>query len=236
MAIKYNGTDITDVKFNGTDVTEVIYNGTKVFKKSTGVTLEAGTYKWKDTLAAPTSNLGTINMQFVDSASNNYIGIIVSTSTMQYSISDVTNEKAYSISADNWFSDDFKTITTSTDQTVSQEFYDWAITGGNLVKQAEGETWVLNEDLTAQSVLSQVNIKFKDSDDTLHSSISALTFTETGEPPDSSYGVLYDGAYVYTAKSGVTGSWGKDAYRTITFLTSPTGDLLTWLQANGTKQ
>ena len=30
--------------------------------------------------------------------------------------------------------------------------------------------------------------------------------------------------------------WVNEAYRTITFNTAPTGDLLTWLQANGTKQ
>lgn len=30
--------------------------------------------------------------------------------------------------------------------------------------------------------------------------------------------------------------WNDQAYRTITFLESPTGDLLTWLQANGVKQ
>ena len=30
--------------------------------------------------------------------------------------------------------------------------------------------------------------------------------------------------------------WTNEAYRTITFENAPTGDLLTWLQANGTKQ
>lgn len=30
--------------------------------------------------------------------------------------------------------------------------------------------------------------------------------------------------------------WVNEAYRTITFNTAPTDDLLTWLQANGTKQ
>ena len=32
------------------------------------------------------------------------------------------------------------------------------------------------------------------------------------------------------------GSWVNQSYRTITFLEPPTGELLTWLQANGTKQ
>lgn len=36
----------------------------------------------------------------------------------------------------SWVQDDaLKTITLSTAQTVSKEFYNWAITGGNLVKQ-----------------------------------------------------------------------------------------------------
>lgn len=30
--------------------------------------------------------------------------------------------------------------------------------------------------------------------------------------------------------------WNDQKYRTITFSTPPTGNLLTWLQANGTKQ
>ena len=33
-----------------------------------------------------------------------------------------------------------------------------------------------------------------------------------------------------------TDGWVNEAYRTITFETAPTGELLTWLQANGTKQ
>ena len=32
------------------------------------------------------------------------------------------------------------------------------------------------------------------------------------------------------------GGWEKDVYRTITFDEEPTGDLLTWLEANGTRQ
>ena len=33
-----------------------------------------------------------------------------------------------------------------------------------------------------------------------------------------------------------TDSWVNEAYRTITFFEPPTGDLLTWLQANAVKQ
>lgn len=44
----------------------------------------------------------------------------------------------------------------------------------------------------------------------------------------------YDDTWVFDSDDG--GGWRNEAYRTITFETTPTGDLLTWLQANGTKQ
>lgn len=40
-----------------------------------------------------------------------------------------------------------------------------------------------------------------------------------------------DGVPVYNKNSG----WGNTTYRTITFDEEPTGDLLTWLEANGTR-
>lgn len=39
-----------------------------------------------------------------------------------------------------------------------------------------------------------------------------------------------------TYKTVYNMQWYDQAYRTITFATAPSGDLLTWLQANGTKQ
>lgn len=42
--------------------------------------------------------------------------------------------------------------------------------------------------------------------------------------------------YGNTSVMADTASWVNQAYRTITFLEPPTGDLLTWLQANGVKQ
>lgn len=43
--------------------------------------------------------------------------------------------------------------------------------------------------------------------------------------------LLYGSTNVYG-----NGSWTNEAYRTVVFDTAPTGDLLTWLQENGTKQ
>lgn len=65
-----------------------------------------------------------------------------------------------------------------------------------------------------------------------------VNFTSNGESfAKLSYGdmprwfIKYGETNVY-----FNGSWTNEAYRTITFSTPPTGDLLTWLQANGTKQ
>lgn len=41
-----------------------------------------------------------------------------------------------------------------------------------------------------------------------------------------------DNIFIYTENGG----WGNTTYRTITFDEEPTGDLLTWLEANGTRQ
>lgn len=44
-------------------------------------------------------------------------------------------------------------------------------------------------------------------------------------------GIYYDAIKVFD-----TSTWINSSYRTITFLEPPTGDLLTWLQANAVKQ
>ena len=49
------------------------------------------------------------------------------------------------------------------------------------------------------------------------------------------YKIYYDSTEVYSFAVG-SGDWTNEAYRTLTFAIPPTGDLLTWLQANGTKQ
>lgn len=46
--------------------------------------------------------------------------------------------------------------------------------------------------------------------------------------------VRYDNTTVFGGRPEQ--KWTDEAYRTITFLEPPTGDLLTWLQTNGTKQ
>ena len=96
--------------------------------------------------------------------------------------------------------------------------------GVSVTKGSTGETWVLNEsiDPTTDGSTPTHNVAFV-SNDTNFTSITigkkeCLTYDST---------IAYDWNEL---------SWASQAYRTITFETAPTGDLLTWLQANGTKQ
>lgn len=101
---------------------------------------------------------------------------------------------------------------------------------------SSGETWLLNETLT------ESNVDFTSLNFTSNSQpfVRILRqYNNTPIPPVNS--LLYyksDGTYavaVYTNDDGIA-FWNKQAFRTITFDTAPTGDLLTWLQANGVKQ
>ena len=92
-----------------------------------------------------------------------------------------------------------------------------------------GETWVLNEKIEGDGSIQ------KDVTYSIDFVSNATNFSEikrgTGEDPF--FPPLYYGSIkVYSYEPG----WINQAYRTITFATPPTGDLLTWLQANGVKQ
>nr|DAV90495.1 MAG TPA: hypothetical protein [Caudoviricetes sp.] len=89
------------------------------------------------------------------------------------------------------------------------------------------ETWVLNTSVTfSSSVDTEINFT---------SNGTAFVYFRVGLPevyyctstnPFSGY------VTVYNRNSG----WVNEAYRTVVFDTAPTGNLLIWLQANGTKQ
>lgn len=73
-----------------------------------------------------------------DSDGNFFTTIYVESRTTNYIISYDTDDDSttvYDATGGGWISDNYKTITLSTPQAVSAEFYEWAITGGNLVKQ-----------------------------------------------------------------------------------------------------
>ena len=97
------------------------------------------------------------------------------------------------------------------------------------------ETWVLNETLDLGTTAWTYKIEFSsngvDGNEISHHYLEDRGMVQTD---NLWYAYDSDGVPVYD-KSGLAG-WGDEAYRTITFTTSPTGDLLTWLQQNGTKQ
>ena len=68
-----------------------------------------------------------------------------------------------------------------------------------------------------------------------------INFTSAGQEftaLSSSNGTSWIAYYTATSRVEVCddSTWSDDAYRTLAFSTAPTGELLTWLQANGTKQ
>ena len=82
---------------------------------------------------------------------------------------------------------------------------------------------MLNETLTLQAQKAIINFTSNNQNFT---SIASTNLT-----------LSYNDIYVYNKFVPVGSHWASgEAYRTITFATAPTGDLLTWLQANGTKQ
>lgn len=84
------------------------------------------------------------------------------------------------------------------------------------------ETWVLNNSITGTE-----------------SNAYSASFISAG----NSYSriqtqYMFHSTYIYYDDTSVygDGSWTNEAYRTIVFDTAPTGNLLAWLQKNGTKQ
>lgn len=85
------------------------------------------------------------------------------------------------------------------------------------------ETWVLNATISFPS--SKLRGAFT-SNGTSFTKIERIYGDNIADPI-----LKYDVTSVYRNRS-----WTNDAYRTLVFDSAPTGDLLTWLQANGQKQ
>lgn len=88
------------------------------------------------------------------------------------------------------------------------------------------ETWVLNADISStMGSFANFSVAFK-SDGIVFSSIS---INNSG----SEKILCYDTINAYSAAQN---KWATDGYRTLVLDYPPTGDFLTWLQANGTKK
>lgn len=84
-----------------------------------------------------------------------------------------------------------------------------------------GETWVLNDTVDV-STMFDYYVDFTSNNTSYTRFAVAMNNLR-----------YYDGGF-YDVYNGST--WTNTAYKTVTFSTSPSGDLLTWLQSNGTKQ
>ena len=93
--------------------------------------------------------------------------------------------------------------------------------------KATGETWVLNDVLVITgTVVEYTKIGFtSNAKEWMGISVDSGVLTYVGTK---------DNIEVYSEDNSP--EWEDKAYRTITFLEPPTGNLLTWLQANGVKQ
>lgn len=187
--------------------------------------ISVGTYKFNDSLTKPSTTelVGEFNFISYDTTSYDHMTVLSDDDGIQVTYGD---EGVYS---DGWTTTSSQTITVNTAQTVSEEFYTWFI--ANAVSIAK--TWFLNETLqygelqygTEENWAGDTtgfydNVLFSSNGTTYY----GFTAFDSHVPPELAANV--EEVYV--------GAWKNESYRTITFDTAPTGDLLTWLQANGT--
>lgn len=93
---------------------------------------------------------------------------------------------------------------------------------------AAKETWVIKSSATGAFATTQISF-----------TSNGQKFTSIGANNDYGPVVLYyDNKEIagYDPGTGGVYEFNNEAYRKLTFATPPTGDLLTWLQANGVKQ
>lgn len=216
-------------------------------------TLEAGTYKWVDSPSFPTKKMEQaliFKSKMPDYASYILFEKIYDITTdgfiRYYPDSEWSLYSFFKYPNHSWIYQDpggesfdapsLQTIVIETAQTVSADFYNWAITGGNLVKQT-GETWFLNENPGWVSTSGyDVDIKFT-------SNNQSFTFIQFWRSSSDKYSLYYGttevngGHWSDSLNRPNWEGWINQAYRTIIFLQPVTDStLLAWLQANGTKQ
>lgn len=94
-----------------------------------------------------------------------------------------------------------------------------------------GETWIWNKTISIPTRVKNYTISFI-SNNVEYKSVSRGRQIVNG----ISYNANEDGTEATVVYDFYDEAWENEAYRTITFLESPSGDLLTFLQANATKQ
>lgn len=127
---------------------------------------------------------------------------------------------------------------TGTQITSASEIDDNFLLSGGIGKNSGSDalTWVINEKPSVPDKM--FSVKF--TSDNIRYNTIILSPTGDAVPGTPDVLIAYhqeDGMFdqVYEIYQG-TERWGSQAYRTITFETAPTGELLTWLQANAVPQ
>lgn len=125
---------------------------------------------------------------------------------------------------------DYKTVTFSEAQV--DRFRSWLESNATRQVVDSGgakETWVIKSGAAGEFATTQISF-----------TSNGQKFTSIGANSDSSFFVIlyYDNNEIagYDPGAGYGFEFDNEAYRKITFDTPPTGALLTWLQANATRQ
>ena len=92
-------------------------------------------------------------------------------------------------------------------------------------KKSAGLTWYFNDTVNVAST-KQFTVDFVSNETSFNAILTIPTVHQMIYHSDSSSNMIAFKA----------GTWTNQAYRTVTFQDPPTGDLLTWLQANAVKQ
>lgn len=209
------------------NISKVVYLGNGDFTWTTsGETLNG--FDWSSSFEV-TLNAGYV----IDSITTNDVTTVESQTDTTFKIEDMFTTTAI--------------ITITSKQSTPQptltfkHFYDAGTIGSGTVKfrhysqqePSTGETWVLNENLTSQSFgIADVSFSSNGSD---YIKFARYYKTDMLGEVEQDYVAFYTSDTNYVEVYG-NGTWTNTAYRTLTFATAPTGDLLTWLQANGVKQ
>lgn len=105
-----------------------------------GVLLESGTYKWVDEPKIGSENDKSYNVSFNSKSTNYTIINLIETGNPQGRGIEYNGATAYALWEKIWGYEEFKTITTTTDQYIDYDFYNYAILGNQLVKQGDTPT------------------------------------------------------------------------------------------------
>lgn len=229
-------------------------------KNNGGVLLEAGDYKWTD---IPKNILYLYYKKYYDQnygyqldfkSRNTAFSSLAydfyrtnSIATYAVELGDTVNVGGYNGESFIFYYESYRIITIEKNQYVNFDFYNYAIIGQQLIKQ-QPETWVLNETVNISGTNIYNGIQMTYSGQTRVYPIRSLKMYEYSDGPAQAvkisaqeYEEYVDGATddtLYTTGGGANGwaSDGKTSYNIWTFSVAPTGDLLTWLQANAVKQ